>query len=102
MGLTIALQTARGENAGVVHDPRNLLHRLLPPFEDKTFECLRYVDWYGDTVFNRLQMDSFLGDWQRIENNANSSEESEILQRVRDLATRCKEEPHLYLRFIGD
>jgi hypothetical protein len=44
----------------------NFLHRLLPPHDDDTYYCLRYVDWYGDTVFNRLQIETVLQELERI------------------------------------
>ena len=30
---------------------------------DCDFKLLRYIDPYGDTVFNRIQMEDFLTDW---------------------------------------
>jgi hypothetical protein len=102
MGLTIALQTSRGENEQVIHDPGNLLHDVLPSSEDVSFVCVRFIDWYGDTVFNRLQMDSFLDDWKRVKLRATTAEQTRIWTEIRNLALRCRNEPHLYLRFIGD
>jgi hypothetical protein len=32
------------------------LHRLLPHDDEaSTSQTLRYIDWYGDTIFNHLQ-----------------------------------------------
>ncbi len=63
------------------------------------FKLLHYIDPLGDTIFNRLQMDDFLHDWSRLQPNTGEREQWKI---VFDFASKCKSEPHLYLRFIGD
>ena len=102
MGLSVALQTADCTMTDHVHDPDNVLHRLLPSHEDKSSSCLRHIDWYGDTVFNRLQMEDFLKEWERVATRVSTPEESALLGKIRSLAERCRDQPHLYLRFVGD
>lgn len=102
MGLTVRLQGEPGDVLGQVEDPTNVLHRLLPSAEDGKSICLRYIDWYGDTAFNRLQMEPFLQEWTQILSRAHDDKERQIVERVRVLAERCRDEPHLHLRFIGD
>ena len=102
MGLSAALQAADGKLTDQVHDPGNALHRLLPSHDDVSSPCLRYIDWYGDTVFNRLQMKDFLREWAGLRKRATTSEERALIDGITGLAERCRDEPHLYLRFIGD
>lgn len=63
------------------------------------FKLLHYVDRYGDTYFNRVQMADFLTDWDKLEPTGDQRLQWKL---VRDMAVRCLDEPHLYLRFIGD
>jgi L-rhamnose mutarotase len=63
------------------------------------FKLLGYLDPYGDTYFNQYQMKDFLADWAKL---TPSSEQREQWQVVHDMATRCRDEAHLYVRFIGD
>lgn len=102
MGLSIALQNENGTPIDMVLDPKNHLHRLLPSHDDESYQCLRFIDWYGHTVFNRLQMPIFLSEWQRVRAKVKSDEECDLIDRVEKLAHDCQCEPHLYLRFIGD
>ncbi len=102
MGLDVILEWEDGERIEDVGDPHNLLHRLLPPHDDDSYQCLRFIDWYGDTVFNRLQMTPFLAEWERLYSAAQSEEEKELLRSIETLARRCQSEPHLYLKFYGD
>ena len=63
------------------------------------FKLLHYVDRYGDTYFNGIQMPDFLADWDTLRP---ASAEQQQWAAVRNMAIRCQSEPHLYLRFIGD
>jgi hypothetical protein len=102
MGFDIRLEDERGRPVEEVGDPGNLLHRLLPSPRDESFHCLRFIDPYGDTVFNRPQIEEFLADLGRILVSAKTKEERELLERIRELAERCRSEPHLYVKFYGD
>ena len=63
---------------------------------------LAAVDWYGDTIFNRLQMDRFLSEWEILKQRSSTSEEAALIEKVKELALRCLSGTHLYLAFIGD
>jgi len=102
MGLTVALEGEHGEKLAEVEDEKNLLHRLLSEDGGTAGICLPFIDWYGDTVFNRLQMKVFRAEWAGLRNRTESEAESDLLAAVDELAGRCEQEPHLYLRFYGD
>jgi hypothetical protein len=62
------------------------------------FRLLCYLDAYGDTFFNRLQMDDLIKDLQSL----NLIEINPLLDEIQALAERCKKEEHTYLAFYGD
>ena len=86
----------------MVLDPTNILHRLLPSHDDESFQCLRFIDWYGDTVFNRLQIPSFLAEWKGLSLKQAPIKNSTLSRGVARLAYDCQAETHLYLKVIGD
>ena len=102
MGISVVLETESGEELQRIDDPGNLLHALLPSQDDTSFAHLRHIDWYGDTVFNHLQMESFLQEWERLRERAQNSDAVALHGRIKDLADRGKQEAHLYLKFYGD
>jgi hypothetical protein len=56
MGIDAKIQTEQGECVATLGDPHMRMNRLLSfAFVDSTV-CLRFIDPYGDTVFNRLQI----------------------------------------------
>ena len=102
MGLGIELQDERGTQLDMVTDPKNYLGRLLPQHDDPVHPMLASIDFYGDTVFNRMQMDGFLTEWAEVSGKGHRAEERELISAIEKLARRCRDEVHLYLKFIGD
>ena len=102
MGLGIYLLTEDGKVVKHIGDPTNILHRLLPDYDDRSYHQLRFIDWYGDTTFNRLQMEEFLAEWRKLYERVRSVEERELLLAVEALALECQSRVHLYLKFVGD
>jgi hypothetical protein len=90
MGLDIALVDEVGQTIDSVGDPKNFLHKLLPAADEDSPTLLSKIDWYGDTVFNYLQIKQFLREWGQLESAAASSEERDLLVAVRSLAVRCR------------
>lgn len=101
MGLKITLEDELGEPLETVFDPTNLLHRLLLPHQGHE-SLLGQIDWYGNTVFNRVQMPLFLSAWRTLIRGARTAAELALLDQVMLLARRCEGEVHLYIKFIGD
>jgi hypothetical protein len=102
MGINIALEGENGDVLESVTDGRNLRRRLLPSDTRQPCPLLGFIDPYGDTVFNRLQMDQFLAEWKTVADRATTEEERVLVTGVGALAERCKAGVHLYLKFIGD
>ena len=103
MGLMVKLYDEQGAPQGdSVEDPTNILHRLLQEKELTAYPMLSGIDWYGDTIFNGQQMQRFIPEWQSLSSMAKSPEEQQIVGEVLDLARRCKDGIHLFLRFVGD
>lgn len=103
MGLSVTLITSDGEVVEEpVHDVTNVLGQILPTPEDAGYYFLPYIDPYGDTIFNGLQMRPFLAEWTRIQHENPEAAGSPIVQAVERLARTCGSESHLYLKFVGD
>lgn len=102
MGITTALVTEEGMKLEVVEDPHDVLHHILPDPDNVTYRCLRYIDWYGDTVFNHRQASQFLAEWDALLVETTDAETRRVVEGIRRLAQRLEDERHVYLKFIGD
>jgi hypothetical protein len=103
MPITVALQTI--DNKKLEHIVPNALDTMINdwlPFGDSSYPMLQYIDEYGDTVFNRLQMRGFLVEWDRLTQTLTNLNQRKIALDIRRLAEKCQGKPQTYLRFIGD
>ena len=74
-----------------------ILTEILDRAEGTT--CLRFIDPWGETVFNRKQCSVLESEWARLSDLPGDLQE--WIGQVRELIAECKVVPHLYLRFIG-
>src|SRR5450631_679200 len=102
MGFNVELQDELGGRIDGVDDSRCLLAALLPEPGDDEYPFLGSIDPYGDTTFNSLQMGRFLQEWTKMSQKAGTAEEQGLVGTVESLAQRCRDEIHVYLKFIGD
>lgn len=77
----------------------DLLRELLPAGD---CSLLSGIDFYGDTVFNRIQMNDLLPELTKLKANKLTSAQIAHVSAIEQLALKCKQEVHLYLKFIGD
>ena len=102
MGLRIRLEGERGKRYASVDDPYHLFRRLMKEGDVMHTCCLRFIDPYGNTVFNRIQMSQLLIELEGLHEFVKSTEQDELLSRIEELAQRCAREPHLYIKIYGD
>lgn len=104
MGMMIVLENEDGTRLPQeIVDVECVLLRLFRRLtENHGFHYLQYVDPYGDTVLNRLQMEPFLRELAHLRKHGLSTTQSQFLADLETLALACKNSIHVYLRFIGD
>jgi hypothetical protein len=100
MSFTINLESEDGNVIDSIDD-KDILQRYLPDINDKRFYCIKFIDIYGDTTFNRLQADLFIYELKMIQHN-NETEIKMLIEQLIDMATKCKNDVHLYVKFYGD
>ena len=97
MSLVVKLEDDLGERSDWI-----MLHGVIPSRGEKNFPFLRCIDLYGKTVFNHLQMESFLEEWERIRDRAHDESQQDAWQKVKNMAVACQVDRDLYLKFVGN
>ncbi len=64
--------------------------------------CLRFIDPYGDTVFNRIQLPLLISELQRARQDLPGGASPTHLDSVLALVRKAEDEVHTYVRFLGD
>ena len=65
---------------------------------DNRYKLLKYIDPYGDTFFNNLQMADLIDDLNQLKQLDNNS----LIDEIIGLAHKCEDSIHTYLAFYGD
>jgi hypothetical protein len=97
MSWVVKLEDDLGEHGEWV-----ILNGVIPVASDPDYILLSGVDPFGKTVFNHLQMEAFLKDWERARDRVRDDPQMEAWQRVKQMAEHCRNDRDLYLRFIGN
>ncbi|HSZ60995.1 MAG TPA: hypothetical protein VK828_04320 [Terriglobales bacterium] len=97
MSLLVKLEDDLGERSEWV-----MLHGLVPVTERTEYLLLSGIDPFGKTVFNHLQMEPFLKEWERIKDRVRDDTQLEAWQKVKQMAETCRQDRDLYLRFVGN
>jgi hypothetical protein len=101
VGIDVILQSETGKALHSVSDPLDLLPKLLRKVDSSNTTCLRFIDPYGDAVFNRAQALVLVDELEGLLINADSAT-AEFLDQVIALARQVASDVHLYLKFQGD
>ena len=103
MSMAVVLQDERHENISeLVFDTEGVLEACLLTSGEAHSCCLRFIDPYGDTIFNPLQARVLLSEWDGLLTCFRESHTVGLWQTLRTMMVACSENPHTYLRFIGE
>jgi hypothetical protein len=102
MGVDVTLEDENGGVLENLEDSGNCVAKLKAHAATGSSHCLVYIDEYGDTTFNRLQMPRLLEELKEIPKDALDARTWQFLEQIRALAERCFREVHTYLKFSGD
>jgi hypothetical protein len=97
MSWVVKLEDELGERGDWV-----MLHGVVPGFDEREFAFLRCVDSYGHTIFNHLQMESFLAEWEKVKDRARDDSQILAWKQIKDMAQTCQKDRDLKLRFVGN
>ncbi len=97
--IRVVVQDEKGNEFGEAVD---VASDLLAHPGDPRFSCLRFVDPYGDTVFNRMQLVHLLEDVRLVRGSDYGTQHTAAIDKVESLIELCQAEPHSYLKLIGD
>jgi hypothetical protein len=102
MGIDLRWESEKGEVLGELPDGGALVERFLPDFEAADFPCLRFVDPYGDTVFNQPQIEQVARELEALAGREHEPEVEKHLRAVLEFVMAARGKVHTYIRFYGD
>ena len=101
MGIDAQIEDEEGKQIQFCHDGSSSFARLLTASDLSKSVCLRFIDPYGDTIFNQGQAAVLLEELKSVRDAADATAASYIDNVLRFVDTASRS-PHHYVRFIGD
>jgi len=118
MSINVAWQDEQGNHISEWWDRKGLVSQLITYAGTEDTACLRFIDPYGDTIFNQIQIPILLSELSSIiprlsEDNylqfiGGSSKKPKIkmmqsnLENLISFIETLVGKPHTYIKFIGD
>ncbi|MDR3459260.1 MAG: hypothetical protein P4N60_17660 [Verrucomicrobiae bacterium] len=101
MGIDLRWEDERGEQLAVLPDD-GFVEQFLPPEDSPDFPCLRFVDPYGDTVFNQPQITQLLLELESLSAQKHEPAVERHLRAVLAFVRKAAGSGHAYIRFYRD
>jgi|SRR6185503_4422528 hypothetical protein len=102
MGVDLRWENENGRLIEEILDPQMCISHLVLKTDLTGTTCLRFIDPYGDTMFNQVQIPILIDELQSILRKVQDNQIRDHLRRVIDLAEKSRGETHTYLKFYGD
>ena len=104
MGIEVATVNETHTTIDQVIDNLDVIARLARTRWPKLTEslCLRFVEPWGDAVFNQTQLPFLLAELRSEVRLATDEKFREHLQQVVTLVESAQDQTHVYVKFIGD
>ena len=102
MGIDLYWEDEEGNVLSSVDDPKFIFARFLATAQLSNTTCLRFIDQYGDTIFNQLQTPVLISELEKNLEFVPTLDVAEHIEKILLLARRSNGEIHTYLKFYGD
>jgi hypothetical protein len=102
VGVDLRWQDEEGAELAAGEDPQMLLSRHVRSSEWSDTSCLRFIDPYGDAVFNQRQIPVLVQELEASLKLAKDVSVREHVDRVLEVLRQAIGEVHTYAWLIGD
>ncbi len=100
MAITICVEEEDGNSLNEITDFSGYVNLIVDKAQEGDLLC--FIDFYGDTVFNRQQCEKLMDELTLVSQKISDAETLKFTQHIIDFSCICTKRPHLYLKFYGD
>ena len=93
MGIDASVQTESGDRIRQLYDPKGYLSRALACSALEGTVCLRFIDPYGDALFNQIQLPFLLSELEVLRDGLTTGHLRKAAERQLDAARTAKWDP---------
>jgi len=103
MGIDVEIAPRSRDNPIQLHDRRGVFADFVCTAQLSDTVCLRFIDPYGDTIFNYLQLPVLL---EELELHGRLATDAELRAHIRSMIELVKRAnaggPDMFVKFVGD
>lgn len=100
MPISVEIRDERGKREGEAWWHKRSTALLCQ--EDPRTTCLRFIDPYGDTTFNQLQLPVLLAELTALQSGTKDEEARAVLAGLLSFLESARDHIHTYVVFVGD
>lgn len=100
--MEIHVQDENGNILKTLLDTRGVVERTIGKHKLPESCCWKFIDIYGDTTFNWMQIKTLIGELEKITQNTDQVGDNKFLGELISLSNESLSHPHQYLKFVGD
>lgn len=93
MGVNLYMEDEDGAQLAEVGDPKGFVERIVSIAGNEKTVCLRFIDLYGDTVFNQLQIPVLVRELEAARGQLTERRFAQLGQHALKSARKAKEAP---------
>ena len=102
MGINLHWESESGETHQMVNDDGFFVSELVEASKKEKTVCLRFIDPYGDTVFNQAQIPYLKSEFSELSDFSLSDGAKLHRKKLLGLIEQASGKTHTYLKFYGD
>ena len=102
MGIDLHWESESGETRQMVSDDGFFVSALIDASKKEEGVCLRFVDRFGDTVFNQAQLPHLKAELSDVADSALTVGARQHRKKLLGLIEHAIGQTHTYLKFYGD
>ena len=103
MTLDVRWEDENGNEKTAVFSPlMSKLASIIAELANSDYPCLRWIDNYGDTTYNQMQLTQLADDLNRLRPRCPDDTTREHLEEILALVRKAAGETHTYVKFYGD
>jgi hypothetical protein len=102
MGINVVHETESAAEIAGIEDSEHGFSQFLLHADIANTVCLKFIDPFGDTIFNQKQIPILADELSRLITLANNDKEAILLKAIAELVKSSIDQVHTYIRFVGD
>ena len=102
MGIDLHWENENGDMRQMVSDDGFFVSELITASKREGSVCLRFIDPFGDTVFNQAQIPTLKAELSEIPEDALRDDVRKHRRKLLHLIDQAAGKTHTYLKFYGD